>query len=276
MNILERILYFLQSEMTEPKAFGLFHILWLSLVIISIFILSRSKNKYNEKKLKRVLAVYGIVALILEVLKQLIWSFNYDINTNMVTWNYQWYAFPFQLCTTPIFVSLICLFLKKNKLRDYLLSYMSYITILGSFSTMILPDSCFTTDILVNIHTMWLHLGSFVVSVYLLMTGEVKTTVKSVLKSIVVLLIFVIIADTMNVIMYNLDVLNGETFNMFYISPYFESSLPLFDTIQRNVPYVSYLLIYISSLSLGAFVIYLLCMLISKYRQNLYRGAVRK
>lgn len=31
--------------------------------------------------------------------------------------------------------------------------------------TIMLPESCFTSDILVNIHTMWLHCGSFVVSV---------------------------------------------------------------------------------------------------------------
>lgn len=264
MNSFEKILYFLQGEMIEPKTFGLFHILCLSLVLVFIAFLSKDKRNYNEKDLKKVLAVYGIIALILEILKQLVWSFNYDINANIVTWDYEWYAFPFQLCTTPIFVSLICLFLKKNKLRNYLLSYIAYITILGSISTMLLPDSCFTTDILVNIHTMWLHLGSFVVSVYLLMTGEVKINIKNLMQAIIVFLIFVIIANTMNIIVYNLDILNGETFNMFYISPYFESSLPVFDIIQRNVPYTVYLLIYILALSLGGFIIHFISNVIRK------------
>ena len=172
--------------MTEPTAFGWFHILWLVLVAITIFVLYKNKKYYSENQLKKVLGIYGVVALILETLKQLIWAFNYDPITNIVTWDYQWYAFPFQLCTTPIFVSIICLFLKKGNIRNNLLSYMAYITILGSISTMLIPDSCFVSDILVNIHTMWLHLGSFVVSVYLLMCGEVKINLKA-LKSAITL-----------------------------------------------------------------------------------------
>ena len=254
--------------MTEPKAFGLFHILWLILVVVSIIILYKNKKDANEKQLKMILAVYGIIALILEILKQLIWSFNYDVITNTITWDYQWYSFPFQLCTTPIFVSLICIFLKKEKIREYLLSYIAYITILGSISTMIMPDSCFTSDILVNIHTMWLHLGSFVVSVYLLMTGEVKINIKNLIQAIIVFLIFVIISNTMNIIIYNLNILNGEEFNMFYISPYFESSLPVFDIIQRNVPYIIYLLIYILALPLGGFIIYIISNMIREFSKK--------
>ena len=255
MNVFEKSLYFLQAEMSEPVAFGWFHILWLFLVGVSIFILYKRKKYYSEKQLKIVLAVYGIVALILEVLKQLIWTFNYDLVTHGVTWDYNWYAFPFQLCTTPMFVSLICLFLKKGKVRNSLLSYMAFITILGSIAAIILPDSCFVSDILVNIHTMCLHLGSFVVSVYLIMSGEVKTDFKSLKSASLVFLIFVIIAFYMNVFVYNIGILNGETFNMFYISPYFISELPVFNTLQLNLPYFIFLMIYVCALVLGGGII---------------------
>ena len=154
MNFFEKILYFLQGEMTEPVSFGWFHLLCLFLTLIIVFLLYKRRIYHDEKQLKIVLSIYGVVAFVLEFLKQLIWSFDYDSATNIVTWDYEWYSFPFQLCTTPIFVCLICLFLKKGKVRDSLLSYMSYVTILGSISTMLMPDSCFVSDILVNIHTM--------------------------------------------------------------------------------------------------------------------------
>ena len=256
MNLFEKFLYSLQGKMIRPTAFGSFHIFWLSLVVITIFVLYKRKNFHNDKQLKIILGIYGVVALILEVLKQLIWSFNYDSLANIVTWNYEWYAFPFQLCTTPIFVSLICLFLNKNKLKDYLLSYMAYITILGSITTMIMPDSCFTSDILVNIHTMWLHLGSFVVSVYLLMSGEVNINLKSLKSACYTFLFFTGIALFMNIFVYNSGILYGETFNMFYISPYFISSLPIFDKMQQCMPYICYLTIYIVALMFGALIIY--------------------
>ena len=255
MNILEKIIYFLQAEMPEPKPFGWFHCLWLILVIIAIIFLHK-KDK-NEKQLKIVLGTYGFIALVLELLKQIIWSFNYNSISNTVKWDFEWYAFPFQLCTTPIYVSLLAFYLKKGRIRNYLLSYISYITILGSISTMLLPESCFVNDILVNIHTMWLHLGSFVVSVYLLMSREVKIKLSSLKKAINIFIIFVFIANSINIIVYNTGILNGETFNMFYISPYFESSLPIFNIIQQNVPYLLFLLIYIIALSIGGYIIFL-------------------
>jgi len=256
MNNFEKVLYFLQGEMTEPKPFGWFHIMWIVLSAATLIVLFKLKNKYNEKQLKMVLGIYGVVALLLEVTKQFIWTFNYDPLTNIVTWDYEWYAFPFQLCTTPIFVSLICFFLKDNKLRNSLLSYMAYITIIGGLVTILLPDSCFVSDILVNVHTMWLHCGSFVVSVYLLMSGTVKINKENLKKAFLIFLIFVGLANFLNIFIYNIDILKDETFNMFYISPYFISTLPIFDMIQENTPYIIFLLTYILAIFLGSLIIY--------------------
>ena len=250
MNIFERFLYFLQGEAETPKPYGWYHLICIALTIVLIIFLCKKKS---EKNLKVILGVYGIIALILEILKQLIWAFHYD---NVVTWEYTWYSFPFQLCTTPIIISLVCLFLKEGKVRNALLSYMAYITILGSYATIFMPNSCFVNDILINIHTMWLHCGSLVISMYLLITEKVEIKLKNVGYAIIVFIGFVAIADILNILVYNSGVLNGDEFNMFYISPYFISSLPVFDIIQKSVPYIIYLLIYIALLSLGGVIIF--------------------
>jgi len=256
MNLFEKLLYMLQVEMNTPKAFGWFHLMWICITIFSLLILFKLKNKYSEKQLKIVLGTYGIIALLFEVIKQLIWSFNYDSINNIVTWDYQWYAAPFQLCTTPIFVAIICLFLKNNKIRNALLSYMAFVTILGGLITIIIPDSCFVSDTLINIHTMWLHCGSFVVSVYLIMSGTVKLKKENLINAFVVFIIFVAIAEVLNIIIYNIDILNGETFNMFYISPYFVSTLPVFNVLQENLPFIIYLITYIIAVCIGATTVY--------------------
>lgn len=268
MNIFEKVLYMLQKEMETPKPFGWFHLMWIFLVVISLVFLYKKRNNYSEKQLKIVLAVYGIIALLLELAKQLIWSFNYDQITNVVTWDYQWYAAPFQLCTTPIFVCIICMSLQECTSRNSLLSYMAFATILGSIVTILLPDSCFTSDILVNIHTMWLHCGSFIVSIYLLMTGAVKVEKQNLKYAIKVFLVFVLLAETLNIFVYNSGILNGETFNMFYISPYFITHLPVFKTIQESVPFIIYLFIYILAISLGATIVYFIALLFKNKRNK--------
>jgi len=272
MNLFEKFLYFLQGEMVEPTAFGWFHLLWIGLVILTLFLLYKRRDRYCEKQLKLVLGAYGIIALILEILKQLIWSFHFDPITSLVTWDYQWYAAPFQLCTTPIYVSLICLFLKDGRLRSSLLSYLSFVTILGSITTIILPDSCLVSDILVNIHTMYLHMGSFVVSVYLLMSGVVKIKLENIKYAFFVFLTFVLIALGLNLGIYHSGILNGETFDMFYISPYFISSLPVFDILQESLSYPLFLLFYLTAIFLGSLVIYF----VSYFIQFLFHSSILK
>lgn len=266
MNWFEKILYCLQVEMNTPKPYGWYHWLWIILVVVSLICLYKLKNRYNEKQLKLVLGLYGIIALILEIAKQLIWSFNYYPLTNTILWDYEWYAAPFQFCTTPIYVSIICLFLKKGKIRDSMLSYLAYFTILGSLMTIILPDSCFTKDILVNIHTMYLHCGSFVVSIYLLFSKEVEVKFSNIIKGFLIFLIFVLIASLMNITLYNLKIIGDETFNMFYISPYFISVLPVYSNVQEILPYPFFLAFYIITIFLGSNIIYLIAYGISKIK----------
>ena len=257
--MIESIFKILQLEMETPKPYGWFHLMWIAISFIMIFILYKLRYKYTEKQLKIVLGIYGIIVFILELLKQISWAYNISSNT----WGYSWYSAPFQLCTMPIYVSLICLFLKKNKVRDYLLSFICFYTILGSIATMIMPDTCFVKDILVNIHTMYLHCGSFVLSIYLLI-NEIKPTKENFIGSIKVFIICVIIALILDISFYQLGFIGNETFNMFYISPYFESTLPVFNTVYNNVPYIVFLIIYIGILTLGAYMSYGISKLIWK------------
>ncbi|MBQ7136622.1 MAG: YwaF family protein [Bacilli bacterium] len=268
MNFFEKVIYFLQAEMNRPNPYGWFHFLWIGLIAISLIVLYKLRKTYSEKQLKIVLAIYGIVAFILELAKQIIWSYNYDIVTGIGTWDYQWYASPFQLCSTPIYVSVLCLFMKKTKIRDSLLSYMAFITILGGLMTVIIPDSCFVETTLVNVHTMWLHCGSLVVSLYLLFTGEVKIKFCNLRNAVIVFLIFLSIAEILNISIYNLGVLNVEEFNMFYISPYFISSLPVFNTIQQTVPFIIFLLLYIFAIIAGGGIIYVISLLLSHIKRS--------
>jgi len=262
MNWFEKFLYYMQAKMNTPEPFGWFHVLWILLTFIALFSLYKIKNKHNDKQLKWVLAIYGIIAFLLELTKQLIWSFNYDPITSLITWNYEWYAAPFQLCTTPMYISLICLFLKKNKFRDALLSYVAFFTILGGLTTILMPSSCFTSYIEINIHTMYLHCGSLVVSIYLLFSKEIKLNFSNFFYGYIVFLVLTFIANTLNICFYQFGFIGDETFNMFYISPYFISSLPIYNIIQESVPYILYLFIYLVSIYLGGTIIYVIAYLI--------------
>lgn len=264
VNLVEKIIYAFQYEIETPKCYGLFHIGCLIVSIITLIFLIKHKENNHEKTLKRILYIYGFGSLFLEILKQIVWSFNYDSVKNIVTWDYQWYSFPFQLCTTPIFISIICAYLKKGKLRDSLLSYMAFTTILGSLATAIYPESCFVKTLLVDIHTMYLHLGSLVVSLYLIIKNEIDIKFKNLINGYYIFIVFALTAETMNLVIYSSRIIGDETFNMFYISPYFTSTLPLYDVVQNNTPFIIFLLIYLITIFLGSLIIWTIAKVIEK------------
>ena len=241
------IIDLLHLEMNTPIAYGVFHLSCLFLVFLILFILYKIKPKLNK-----VIFVYSSIAFLLEFLKQISWSI--EVNGNAFIFDYQWYAFPFQLCTTPIYTCFLILLIKNNKIKNACYSYLAYFTILGSITTMVYPTSCFVSDVLVNIHTMWLHGGSLIVSIYILM-NQIKLNYRH---GFYVFLIMCIIANTLNIFIYHSSLLNGETFNMFYISPYFDCSLPIFDMIYNHTNYFVFLIIYILAIYLGSKIIYVL------------------
>lgn len=268
MSPMEKLVYALQFEIDRPASYGWFHLLWLALSILVILILALRKERNHERTLKTILLVYGIGSLILEAVKQIIWSYVFNPVTQVGNWDYQWYSFPFQLCTTPIFASLFAAFLRRGNLRNCLLSYMAFITILGSAATALYPESCFVQTLLVDIHTMYLHLGSLIVSIYLLASEEVSVRFQNLIKGYGVFLVFVMLAEILNITIYQSGVLHGETFNMFYISPYFTSSLPVFDAIQGKVPFPLFLFLYLAAIFVGSLVVFLIAKLIGRRRKR--------
>ena len=66
----------------------------------------------------------------------------------------------------------------------------------------------------------------------------------------------------MNLTVYNIFQSFGiaDEFNMFYISPYLECSLPVYSLVHNAVPFPVNLMIYILGFTAAATVILLLCM----------------
>ena len=68
----------------------------------------------------------------------------------------------------------------------------------------------------------------------------------------------------MNEIAHATGLLERETFNMFYVSPYCDPSLPVYSNVQAIVPYPWSLVIYIAGFSLAAYIMLLGAMGIRK------------
>ena len=238
---MEFIFNLLEYEITTPTMYGWFHILFLALTIgVTVFFSLKYPNP-SDKVLNRLFLTAGILMFVLECYKQFVYTFSYEAFE--VISDYQWYSFPFQFCSVPMYVYLIIPF-TKGKVREALLAFAASYALFAGTAVMLYPGDVFISTLGVSIQTM-IHHGLMVVfGIYLLVSKKVKVSFKTLLSGTIVFSIVLIIALTMNLTVVKI-IPSDETFNMFYISPYFECTLPVLSAIYPKVPYIAFLLIYI-------------------------------
>lgn len=254
MNIFEKILIFLDSNMVEPTNYGWFHILCLLLLVLVIYLTKKIKND------RKLIFIISILCIGLEIYKQINFSFNYDtVNT---WWRYKWYAFPFQFCSTPMYIGLIASVIKSDKIRNYLYSFLATYGLIAGIAVMLYPNQVFTSTIGINIQTMICHGSMVLMGLYLLINKKVEFNYKTVLKALLVFSIQVLIALSADILTYYINLDGG--LELFYLSPYHKSILPVFSLIYEKVPYIVFLFIYIVGFSIGNIMIIFFSYLINK------------
>ena len=262
MNAFEKFLALLDGRMNTPPAFGWFHLLAIALVIVGIVVVCLTCRNISDKKFRIIVLCVSLLLIGFEIYKQL--NFSYDPSTD--TWDYQWYAFPFQFCSTPMYVMLLIACLKEGKFRDFLCSFLATFGLFAGLIVMIVPGDVFISTIGINIQTMVHHGAMVVMGVFMYVSGKAKIEHKTVLKGAAVFAVFVVVAFGSNMLFHHFG--NGENFNMFYIGPYIPCHLPVLSTIWPLVPYPIWLIIYLVGFTAAAYIMLLAAMLIKKIVQK--------
>ncbi len=240
---------FLASKMPTPTMFGWFHLVAWAIVIGLCILLILTRKSDSEKRSRIVLLTFSITAIVLEVYKQVLFAYNNN-------WQYEWYAFPFQFCSTPLYVALIAGLVKEGKFRDALMSFLGTFGLFAGLAVMVFPGDVFMKYIGINIQTMVVHGGMVVVGIYCIISKRSKPTIKNFFTGVLVFVCLAAIADIMNIIVYHSGVLHGATFNMFYISPYFKCTLLVLKEFYF-LPYPVFLLLYVAGFTLAGFLMFL-------------------
>ena len=261
MEILQNVLKMMDRQMRTPQVFGWFHIASLILtVLVTVGLCYHHKND-SPKRVRLVVLATAVLVTLAEIYKQINYSFSY---TNGIDFDYQWYAFPFQFCSTPMYVGLLAGVLPKGKLQDALYAYLATFAVFAGTCVMIYPGDVFVDTMGINVQTVICHASMICVGVYLFYTGTVKLEHRTIIKAMAVFACTVSMAVLFNEIAYWTGLLERETFNMFFISRHCAPSLPVYSAVQAVVPYPWCLLIYILGFTLASYLILLLAMGVQK------------
>ncbi len=245
----------------RPEPYGLFHILFalLSITLIVVACYFMRKNKDNTFRL--VLLSVGTLLILSEIYKQIYYVYAAGGE------GYDWYIFPFQLCSVPMYLSVAVGLMKKNKVRDALCEYLVSVGFLGGIMAFIEPSGILNGYYFTLIHSCLWHALLIFIALYILFTDNACRSIKDYGKSMIVTGGVVAAATVLNIIF------RAKTdFNMCYISPFYNTPLAVFssfDTALQGVfgdmaGRIISIFIYIFALLLGGAIVYGACRLVKR------------
>ena len=114
MRDMEALLRMLDWRMGRPELYGWYHLCWLVIPFIAAWLLCRGyrRSKDPQGHIRKVVFGTAVLVGILEFLHQV--NYNLIWQDGRVQIAMQWYAFPYQFCTTPLYVGLLTGVFKKG------------------------------------------------------------------------------------------------------------------------------------------------------------------
>lgn len=260
----------LNATMPEPMPYGRFHLICFGMVILLTVLLSYFLRRANGKLMRAVLAFFWLAMVATELLEQ--FALSNVLKDGLLVFDYRWGTFPFQLCATGLWVLPFIILMPDGKLRDAMMLYMGLYSFFGGLLVYVVPTTVFTENVVTNVHTMVQHGSQIVVGVMLLVYNRRKLNIKNFLRATCVFLVLVAAAVIMNEVFYHVLLAYGSDseFNMFYISPYYNSEMPVLGVVFDLVPWEIYITLYVVGFIMISFIIYFVAILSIHVAESLH------
>lgn len=232
--------------MKPPIPYGMFHIIICLCGIPSAIFLAWKLRHISLKHHKIFIFVIGLILIVSECYKQL---FHFYIMNNHT---YDFWIFPFQLCSMPMYICLFLPFLKKNHIIKPLENFLMDFTLLGGTMALAFPYDLMQPYLTLTLHAFIWHFLLILLGFYIGFSHHGDTSFQGYLKTLVILCICVIIAQLVNTVFHSF----GEI-NMFYISPYLTTTQPVFSHIAQHFGITISNTVYLFTMCLGALFIHI-------------------
>lgn len=247
-------LFFTARPMTPPAAGSFFHVALavsgsLMAAAVSCF-LARSSRLRPE----RILFLSGFILLILECYKQ---AFLYTVVNGG---RYDWWYFPFQLCSTPMYICLLYPFLsvrapRQTAIQKALATYLEAFGLLGGIMALAFPEGFLTGYLSLTLHGFLWHFLLIFIGIYCAKKGLSDFSEHGFARAVLFYVLFCLIASVINTAV-QLKVYPESYADMFYINCFFPSEQPVFDRISLLLGNIWGHLAYMLTSCIGAWLIH--------------------
>ncbi|MBQ1521416.1 MAG: YwaF family protein [Erysipelotrichaceae bacterium] len=231
-----------------PEMFGILHIgLLIAIALVSV-IFFVSFKKRQEKTLIKLIGIMGIIMAVGEIWKQ--WFVpRYVYTDGPSTW-----FFPWQLCSMAMYCSVLLPYL-KGKAQNTVLVFLSTYSLLAAFIALLIPADMMRPQIWLFCHGFLYHAIMILECLAAILILKQRNRYPF-YPSVILFAIMAVIAEIINVISHHIiNDIHVEA-NMFYITPYYPTTQPVFRQISVALGILPGIMIYLAAITRGSYLLY--------------------
>ena len=235
---------------TTPQPYGLVHWLILGGILIACAAFALIIRRADERRLLRLLLAFGLCMIVTEIWKQwFVVRYIYGGTRSM------WF-FPWQLCSMAMYCSALAPLL-RGKAQEAALVFLCTFSMIGAIFALLFPEDMMRPQILLFCHSFLYHALMLLEGIAAFRILKKRASV-SFLPALLLFVCMAAVAEAINVISHFVirDISNEA--NMFYITPFYPSTQPVFAAIAEHAGIAVEILFYLGMIALGAFGLYLL------------------
>lgn len=202
--------------------------------------------------------VCGFSMFASEIWKQLTLTFHINNGT------YNWWYFPFQLCSIPMYICILLPLVKNQMIRRTFLAFLMDFGLLGGIFVFFDTSGMQYDYFPLTVHSYMWHILLIIIGVTAGRSKDSDYSFNSYLKSASLYGTGCFIATILNLTLHKYG-----TINMFYISPFYQMSQKVFNEIARSLGNTAGIIIYILAIAAGAGIFHFLWY-IGRYLQKAF------
>lgn len=243
--------------------FGIFHIVALlaaaAAAVTAAVLFARSVRSSGdpESSLVRILSSAGWILAAMEVFKQIYLYF--AVNGGA----YDWWFFPFQLCSVPMYLCVLLPFVKQG-IRAAFITFMGGYTFVSAVAALVYPEDFISAAAPLAAHGFIWHALLLFISLLILLSGEADASGKGLFRAFVLFAFLCAIAVSINILaqpaidrsLISHPDLPHSYASMFYLNPAHISVQPVVSSVQKAAGIPAGLVLYaLSIVAAGSLVI---------------------
>lgn len=202
------------------------------------------------KQYKKFFLCCGIVLILSEIWKQ--WTLTFHLNNG----HYDWWYFPFQLCSIPMYICTALPFVHSLKIRRCLLAFLMDFGLLGGIFAFFDTSGMHYRYVPLTVHSFTWHVLLILIGIYAGMTwratAEPETGDNTLFPGDYCKAVYLYLLCCLAALCLNLAFRRYGAINMFYISPYYSMQQKVFDQIAASLGNGTGIFLYLLSTLAGA------------------------